>query len=248
MEMLVLIVAGFAAGVLNAVAGGGTFLSLPALIYAGVPPVAANATATLVALPGYISSAWAYRRDLRAEGSMSLRAILVISTCGALVGAGLLLITSDKVFNGLIPWLLLLATALFAIGPSIIAATRKQGFSTAGPTLSAVVVVAVSTYGGYFNGGLGIMLLAAFGLLGYSDLHNMNGLKNMISAVLSLISSVTFIAAGLIAWQAAIPMAVATAVGGFIGAHYSRKIRNTGHLRLFIIGIGIVMTLLFFIL
>ena len=157
-----LIVAGFAAGVLNAVAGGGTFLSLPALIYAGVPPVAANATATLVALPGYISSAWAYRHDLRAEGTMSLRAIVLISILGALVGAGLLLVTSDAVFSGLIPWLLLLATALFAAGPSIIAASRKQGMATGGVGLSTVVVVAVSTYGGYFNGGLRLARLQRF--------------------------------------------------------------------------------------
>lgn len=246
MEMVLLIIAGFAAGVLNAVAGGGTFLSFPALIYVGVPPVAANATSTLAALPGYIGSAWAYRHDLRAEGTLSLRAILLVATFGALVGAGLLLITSDKVFGGLIPWLLLLATVLFAAGPSIITATRKRGLATAGTVLSAVVILSVSVYGGYFNGGLGIMLLAAFGLLGYADLHNMNGLKNMLSAVLSLISSVTFIFAGLIAWQAAIPMAVATATGGFIGAHYSRKIKNTGHLRLFIIGVGAVMSVLFF--
>ncbi|SEN47975.1 hypothetical protein SAMN05216227_101525 [Pseudorhodobacter antarcticus] len=247
MDILILIMAGFAAGALNAVAGGGTFLTLPALIYTGVPPVAANATATLTALPGYVASAWAYRHDLRAEGALGLRAVLAVAAFGALAGAGLLLVTSDSVFTGLVPWLLLGATVLFAIGPRLIAATRSQGFGPAGPLVSAAVLLAVSIYGGYFNGGLGIMLLAAFGLLGYSDLHNMNGLKNVLSAALSLISALAFVAAGLIVWQAAVPMAIASALGGFAGGHYSRKITNTALLRLFITAVGVGMSVLFFL-
>ncbi|QCO56886.1 sulfite exporter TauE/SafE family protein (plasmid) [Pseudorhodobacter turbinis] len=247
METLLLVVAGLFAGVLNAVAGGGTFLAFPALVYAGVPPVSANATATLAAMPGYIGSAWAYRHDLRAEGRLGLRAICVVSAIGAFAGAGLLLVTSDAVFTGVVPWLLLAATLIFAAGPSVLAFTRKQGLAEAGPLLSAMVLLAVATYGGYFNGGLGIMLLAAFGLIGYTDLHNMNGLKNGLSALLSLIASATFIAAGLIAWQAAVPMAISTAIGGFIGAHYSRKVKNTKYLRMFIVAVGVVMSGLFFL-
>ncbi|WP_050528232.1 sulfite exporter TauE/SafE family protein [Pseudorhodobacter aquimaris] len=247
METLVLVVAGLFAGVLNAVAGGGTFLAFPALVFAGVPPVAANATATLAAMPGYIGSAWAYRHDLRAEGRLGLRAICAVAGIGAFAGAGLLLVTSDAVFTGVVPWLLLMATFIFAAGPVVLTFTRKRGLAEAGPFLSAVVVLAVAIYGGYFNGGLGIMLLAAFGLIGYRDLHNMNGLKNGLSALLSLIASVTFVAAGMIAWQAAVPMAISTAVGGFIGAHYSRKIKNTKYLRMFIVAVGLVMSGLFFL-
>jgi uncharacterized protein len=246
-EVMLLCTAGFLAGALNAVAGGGTFLSLPALIYTGVPPVAANATATLVALPGYLGSAWGFRHDLRAEGRLGLRPILVVSVLGSLVGAGLLLVTSDKVFSGLVPWLLVVATLLFGIGPRIIATIRAQGRGDAGPILSALVILAVATYGGYFNGGLGIMLLAAFGLLGYADMHNMNGLKNVLSALLSLTSAAAFILAGLIAWQAALPMALAAGAGGYLGAHYSRKITNTAYLRAFVITVGAVMSALFFL-
>ncbi|MGB0927794.1 MAG: sulfite exporter TauE/SafE family protein [Pikeienuella sp.] len=245
-DLALVCIAGFAAGALNAVAGGGTFLTLPALVFLGVPPVAANVTATLTALPGYISSAWAFRHDMRAEGALALRAILVVSIIGGLIGAGLLLVTSDDVFSGLVPWLLLLATALFALGPRLMAYLKNSGRGMAGPALSAVVILTVSIYGGYFNGGLGIMLLAAFGLLGYVDLHGMNGLKNVLSALLSLVAAGTFIAAGLISWEHAIPMAIASAIGGYVGGYYSRKITRTDYLRAFVVIVGLVMAILFF--
>lgn len=242
-----MIVAAFAAGVLNAIAGGGTFLTFPALVYLGLPPVSANATATLVALPGYLSSAWAFRRDLRPEGSLPLRAIIAVAAAGAVVGAVLLLVTPGKVFSGVVPWLLLLATLLFALGPHLLAAARARGMGVAGPVPAALGIFVVSVYGGYFNGGLGIMLLATFSLLGYVDLHGMNGLKNMLSAILSLISAATFIVAGLIAWKPALIMAAAATAGGYIGASQSRKITRTGLLRAFVIVVGAVMTLLFFL-
>lgn len=246
LDLALVCVAGFAAGALNAVAGGGTFLTLPALVYLGVPPVAANATATLTALPGYVSSAWAFRRDMRAEGSLGLRAILLVAIIGGVLGAGLLLVTSNDVFGGLVPWLLLLATGLFAVGPRLMAHLKRSGRKTAGPLLSAAVILGVSVYGGYFNGGLGIMLLAAFGLLGYVDLHGMNGLKNVLSALLSLVAAGTFIAAGLISWEHAIPMAAASAIGGYVGGRASRMITRTDYLRAFVIAVGLVMAALFF--
>lgn len=245
-ELFLLSLAGFAAGGLNAVAGGGTFLTLPTLVYLGIPPVAANATATLTALPGYIGSAWAFRRDLRAEGSLRLPVIVGVAVLGSLMGALLLMVTSDKIFAGIVPWLLLVATVLFAFGPRLLASLRQRGIGVAGPVVSACVLTAVSIYGGYFNGGLGMMLLAAFGLLGYVDLHGMNGLKNVLSAILSLTSAVAFVLAGLIALPQAIPMAVASAIGGYLGAHYSRKIVRTELLRAFVVAVGAVMTVLFF--
>lgn len=245
-EYALMIAAGFAAGMLNAVAGGGTFLTFPALVYLGLPVVSANATATLTALPGYISSAWAFRRDLRPEGSLGLRAIIAVAALGAVVGAMLLLVTPSKVFSGVVPWLLLVATLLFALGPRVLALARARGMGMAGPVVAALAIFAVSVYGGYFNGGLGIMLLATFGLLGYVDLHGMNGLKNVLSAILSLISALTFIAAGLIVWKPALIMALASTVGGYIGASQSRKIKRMGLLRAFVIAVGAVMTVLFF--
>ncbi len=246
-DLLLLCLAGLAAGLLNAVAGGGTFLSLPALIYVGVPAVSANATATLTALPGYLSSAWAFRHDMQAEGRLGLRAIVAIAAAGSVFGALLLIVTPGETFLWIVPWLLLLATVLFAAGPRLLAAVRRRGIGAAGPVVSALAILAVSVYGGYFNGGLGIMLLATFGLLGHVNLHGMNGLKNALSAVLSLISAVTFITAGLIAWEQAAIMAASAAVGGYVGARQSRRITRTDLLRHFVTAVGAIMTLVFFL-
>ncbi|OSP54024.1 sulfite exporter TauE/SafE family protein [Pseudoruegeria sp. SK021] len=243
----VLVVAGLLAGGVNAIAGGGTLLSFPALVWLGVPPIMANATATLTALPGYIGSAWAYRDDIKAEGALRLRTIVAVAAGGGLIGAGLLLATPGDAFIGIVPWLLLLATALFALGPRLIAHLRAKGGGVAGPVLSAVGIAIVAAYGGYFNGGLGIMLLAVFGLIGFRDLHGMNGLKNLLSAVLSLVSVTTYATAGLIAWESAAVLAVSTTIGGYIGAKYARKIKRTEPLRVAIIIVGAVLTVVFFL-
>jgi len=246
-SIAILVIAGLLAGMLNAIAGGGTLLSFPALVWLGVPPIMANATATLTALPGYIGSAWAYRQDIHAEGSLRLGSIIAFAALGGLAGAGLLLITPGDAFVGIVPWLLLTATLLFATGPRLVAMVRTRGLG-AGPVLSAVAVFLVAGYGGYFNGGLGIMLLAVFGLIGFQNLHGMNGLKNLLSAVLSLVSVTTYATAGLIAWDSAAILAVATTVGGYIGAHQARRIKRTGYLRAGIVAIGAVLTLVFFLL
>ena len=246
-DLLLLIAAGLAAGLLNAVAGGGTFISLPALIYVGVPPVTANATATLTALPGYITSAWGFRHDIRAEGALSLRAIAMLGVAGSIIGAFLLIVTPGATFLWVVPWLLLLATALFAFGPRILQGIPAKGGGQAGVLVAGFAILLVAIYGGYFNGGLGIMLLAAFGLIGYTNLHTMNGLKNILSALLSLVSAATFIVAGLIAWEQALVMATSSAVGGFVGAHYSRKITRMDLLRHFVTAVGVIMTVIFFI-
>lgn len=246
LELLFLSIAGFAAGLLNAVAGGGTFLSLPALLYAGLPPVSANATATLTALTGYLSSAWGFREDMRAEGALGLKAIIGIAALGSILGAILLIITPGDTFMGVVPWLLLLATVMFAATRSLLKLLRQHGTGLAGPAISCAAILAVAIYGGYFNGGVGIMLLAVFGLLGHTDMHGMNGLKNLLSAVLSLISAATFVAAGLIAWQPALLMAVSATLGGYAGARLSRRIVRTDLLRVFIVLVGAVMTVAFF--
>jgi hypothetical protein len=245
-ELLLLCLAGMAAGLLNAVAGGGTFLSLPALIYVGVPPVAANATATLSALPGYMSSAWGFRNDMSSEGALGIRAIIAIAAIGSVIGALLLIVTPGETFLWIVPWLLMLATVLFAFGPFLLDLLRRRGIGFAGPLLSAVALLAVSIYGGYFNGGLGIMLLATFGLLGHVDLHGMNGLKNVLSAVLSLISAGAFVWAGLIAWEQALVMAASATLGGYVGARFSRRIVRTDILRGFVTLVGATMTVAFF--
>ncbi|AVO39750.1 sulfite exporter TauE/SafE family protein [Pukyongiella litopenaei] len=246
LSLALLALAGLAAGGVNAIAGGGTLLSFPALVWIGVPPIMANATATLTALPGYMSSAWAFRHDIRAEGTLGLRAIAIVAACGGLVGAGLLLVTPGDAFTGIVPWLLLTATALFASGPRLLRAVRKRSLHPAGPVLSASAVGAVAIYGGYFNGGLGIMLLAVFGLIGFENLNGMNGLKNLLSAVLSLVSVITYATAGLIAWEPAVILAIATTIGGYLGGHYARRI-SPELLRYAIITVGAVLTVVFFL-
>ncbi|OOY10071.1 sulfite exporter TauE/SafE family protein [Thioclava sp. F36-7] len=245
LSFLILALAGLAAGALNAVAGGGTFLSFPALVWTGVPPITANATATLAALPGYLSSAWAFRHELRHKGPMALRTILIAAVAGGFLGALLLLVTPEKLFAGVVPWLLLLATAAFAFGPLLLKALQRSG-RTMGAVSAFALLMAVTIYGGYFNGGLGIMLLAALGLIGFTDLHAMNGLKNLVSAVLSLVSVVTYAVAGLIDWQAVVVLGIASAIGGYLGAHLSKRITNMALLRGFIIAVGLVMAAVFF--
>ncbi|MCK0151638.1 sulfite exporter TauE/SafE family protein [Marivita sp. S6314] len=244
-DTALLIFAGLAAGMLNAIAGGGTFISFPALVWVGVPPVMANATATLTALPGYLSSAWAYRHDMETQDPLPIAMVLFLAAIGGLAGAGLLLITTQETFSALVPWLLLLGTLVFGLGPF---AMKHMRTGTKAPKpVAAAVLLAVSIYGGYFNGGLGIMLLAAFGLMGLTNLHGMNGLKNLVSALLSVVSVAAYTVAGLIAWDAALVLALAQLCGGYIGARLALKITDTGLLRMFITVIGLVMAGIFFV-
>lgn len=246
LSTILLTSAAFLAGALNAVAGGGTFLTFPALVFLGVPPISANATSTVAVLPGYIGSALAFRRDIGPAGSTGVFGLVVAALAGGLVGAGLLLVTPSKVFSGIVPWLLLLATALFAAGPRITAWTRRRGHGAAGRLATLIAVFAVSVYGGYFNGGLGILLLAVFGLLGLRDLNHMNGLKNLLSAVLAVVSSVTFAVAGIVAWREAALMAAAAMLGGYAGGWAARRVRPDW-LRIGIVAVGLVMSGLFFV-
>lgn len=246
LEILLLCAAGFAAGALNAVAGGGTFLTFPALVWTGVPPIMANATATLTALPGYLGSAWAFRRDVGNEGSLGLGWIILVGACGGLLGSLLLLVTTANDFSGIVPWLLLAATVLFAVGPKFQVMTMAGG-RTCPQILAVIAIFAVSVYGGYFNGGLGIMLLAVFGLIGFRNFHGMNGLKNVMSSLLSAVSVLTYAAAGLITWDAAVVLALATTVGGYLGARLSRRIRDPRPLRFGVVAIGAGMTAAFFL-
>ena len=244
-EIIVLCVAGLTAGGLNAVAGGGTFISFPALVWLGVPPIMANATATLTALPGYFGSAYAFREDIAAEGVMSLKEMFIVACCGGLTGALLLTVTSEEAFVGLVPWLLLIATMAFAFGSKLLSALKIEG--GLGRVGSYVILIVVSIYGGYFNGGLGLMLLAVFGLMGFLNIHGMNGLKNLISGLISIVSVTALALAGLIAWKSAVVLAVSTTAGGYIGARFARKITNMALLRAGIVAVGLIMTILFFL-
>ena len=242
-DTALLIVAAFFAGALNAVAGGGSFLTLPALVLAGLPAVSANATGTVALLPGYLSGAWAFRKDTEPPRGLSAGRLIVVSLFGGAIGALLLLLTPDTAFRRVVPWLLLLATLLFALGPRLMTARRTSSIHPLGAMFS---VFAVTAYGGYFNGGLGILLLALFGFLGMTNLHGMNGLKNQVSALLTVIASVVYAWGGLVAWREASIMMGAALLGGWVGARGARRV-PTAWLRRGIVCVGLVMSALFFL-
>ena len=238
----------FGAGVLNAVAGGGSFLTFPALVAAGVPPIAANATSALAVSPGYLGSTLGFRSELAALPRSLLWREAAIAALGGVAGALLLLVTPAKLFAGVVPWLLLFATVLFALGPQLSrwsAAGRTDTASTHG-SARAVGLLVVSVYGGYFNGGLGILLMALYTVLGERELTTVNALKNLCSLVLSLLSVAAFVLAGVIVWQQGIAMMLAATAGGYWGAHWSRLLPVLW-LRRGVIGIGLAMTVAFFL-
>ncbi|SFH81232.1 sulfite exporter TauE/SafE family protein [Modicisalibacter xianhensis] len=239
-----LIVAAFLGGGLNAIAGGGSFFTFPALVYAGVPAVAANASGTLALLPGYVASTWGFREDLKAPAALPMGQTLGVSLLGGALGAGLLLVTPDEVFRAVVPWLLLAATVLFAAGPRLMTAL-KRGDGEAGGIAHAASLLAVSLYGGYFNGGLGIVLLAVFSLLGHRDLNMMQGLKNLISAVLTTIAVTLYALGGAIVWKESLVMMIAAIAGGYVMARVARRLPAVV-VRTVVIATGLVMTILFF--
>jgi len=241
-DILILVAAAFAAGVLNTLAGGGTFLTFPALVLTGMPPVTANATSAVAVLPGYAGGMAGYRRELGTLPRAQLLRQAGTALAGGLAGAGLLLVTPDAAFTRIIPALMLVATLAFAFGDTLRA--RLAGTTAAGPLASAAGLFLVCVYGGYFNGGLGIMLLALFALQGMTGLHRMNGLKTAISLIVSAISVAAFALAGLIAWTPALVMMAAATAGGYLGAPLARALPDSV-VRGVIIATGGIMTAIF---
>lgn len=247
LETAILLVAAFFAGTLNAVAGGGSFLTLPALIFVGVPPVVANATGTVALLPGYVASIAGSREDMEPAPGLSMRSVIALSLVGGVVGAALLLVTSDAAFKRLIPWLLLLATAMFAFGPQLRQwAGRHHSEGPPSQLKASVGLLLVAGYGGYFNGGMGILMLALFGLLGQTRLNAMNAIKNLVSTLLTAIAVAIYAAGGIVQWKEALIMMAAATLGGYLGARGARKLPPVV-LRWSIVAIGLVMTVLFFL-
>ncbi|MCS6809829.1 MAG: sulfite exporter TauE/SafE family protein [Tepidimonas sp.] len=241
-DAAVLAAAALAAGALNAVAGGGSFLTFPALVFTGVPPIAANATSALTVSPGYLGSTLGFRHELRTLPRVQLRQEALLAAGGGVAGALLLLVTPASAFRALVPWLLLLATALFAWGPWIV---RRLGQTTGPhPRTRAWGLLAVAVYGGYFNGGLGILLMALLAATGETDLQRANALKNFHSLVLSVLSVATFALAGAIAWGPALLMATAATAGGYVGARTARRLPAAA-LRTLVVATGLIMAALF---
>jgi uncharacterized membrane protein YfcA len=221
-DYFLLFIAAFGAGILNTIAGGGTFLTFPALVFVGIPPVIANATSAVSVFPGYLAGAIGFRHELRQFDRKRLVRLIVITFVGGFAGSALLLVSSNKAFSIIVPFLLLAATFAFLFGEKVRNWAARNRV-TVTPEGGAGMFL-VSVYGGYFNGGLGIVLLALFALWGMSDIHRMNGLKNGLSFALSAISVVTFAVAGAVEWQQAIVMMIASTVGGYAGAPLARAL------------------------
>ena len=241
-ELSLLASASFIAGIINSIAGGGSFLTFPALVFTGVPTIAANATSAVAVFPGYLSGALGFSKELKEYPKSKFLLLITLSIMGGIGGSLLLLITPASVFSYIIPWLLGFATLLFAFGDFVAKWAKKN--SNSNGFLGNLTTLIVCIYGGYFNGGLGIILLALFSTLGMRDIHLMNGLKNIMSFALSAASVVTFAIAGIVFWQQAIIMMIAATIGGYFGVVVARKLsKNT--IRTIIVIIGLVMTVIF---
>jgi uncharacterized protein len=241
---LLLAGAAFIAGVMNAIAGGGTFVTFPTMIFSGIPSVVANASNAVALSPASFASAWAYRSDFRRFEGISLKVMVAVSMAGGALGAALLLATPQRTFDSLVPWLLLIATAIFAFGPKITPKLRAVYTLSAGGVL--FIQFLISIYGGYFGGAMGIIMLAVYSLFGLTDLNAMNATKTFLAGVINGISVVVFVFAGKIAWPQTIVMLVTALVGGYLGARVARNM-NPLHLRIGIITISGAVTAIFFV-
>ena len=239
--------AGVLGGALNAVAGGGSFIAFPALMFAGVPPIAANATNTVALWVGVTASSGAYRKHFDISRRVMVP-LAVTSVIGGIGGAFLLLRTPANTFLHVLPWLMLGATLLFLFGGRL-ARGSKNGLAH-DATVTAIAVAAifelvVAVYGGYFGGGVGIMNLAMLAALGMTDIHAMNALKVVLGGIINAMAVVTFTVAKAIAWKPGVIMIAGAIVGGYFGAHYAQKLPQPW-IRAFVIAVGTGMTVYFF--
>jgi len=242
-----LFVAGALGGALNSVAGGGSFIAFPALLFTGVPPIPANATNTIALWTAAAASGGAYRKRLDVPRKVMVP-LLAASLVGGLIGALLLLKTPAHTFMRVLPWLTLGATLLFAFGKKLaggrvsVVEHETTRAALAGATLFQFVV---AIYGGYFGGGMGIVMLAMLAVLGMTDVHAMNALKSVMGFVINGVAVVTFIAARAVYWKHGIIMIAGGIVGGYLGAHYAMKMPQAW-IRRFVVLVGTGMTVYFF--
>jgi uncharacterized protein len=251
-QAIFLIIAAGIAGALNALAGGGSFISFPALLFLRVPAVAANATNTVALWPGLAASTVAYLRRLNAP-PRALVPLLVTSVAGGWAGALLLLKTPQHTFLRLVPWLLLGGTLLFAFGNSIRSMAGKtaiiddlRNISWTAIVVSSIAELLVSIYGGYFGAGIGFVTLAMLAMLGMRDIHAMGAIRTLLAVAINAAAVVTFIVAGAVLWPQCAVMIVGSLAGGWFGAHYAQK-ADPRMVRGAVIGVGLLMSAYFFV-
>ncbi len=252
-EHLILCVSAVLAGIINSVAGGGTLLTFPSLTYVlgsgDEAAVIANATSTIALFPGSLASVWGYRQELKGTRS-SLLPLLIPSLIGGAIGTWLVVSYPAKTFMLLVPWLILLATLLFMLQPTISKWTGI-GLPHEAPTLrTRMGIVAfqflVALYGGYFGAGIGILMLTSLALMGDSNIHRMNAIKALLASIINGTSVTLFVWQNKVNWPLALPMIVAGIIGGFAGATLARKL-NKNHIRYGVIVIGFVVSTTYFV-
>lgn len=244
---------------MNSIAGGGTLLTFPALIALGVPPLTANATSTVALWPGSISSVWGYRALLKGSGVWALGFALP-SLFGGAFGAWLLLRTPPERFSAIVPWLVLGATALFVVQRPVMrwvrrrtepgagaAPTADEALTSRWPPLSILgYQFLVAIYGGYFGAGVGILMLAALGFMGLTNIHRMNGLKNWGGVCMNVVAAVIFASSSLVNWPVALAMAIGAIAGGYLGSRTAQRV-SQDLVRRSVIAIGLISGLLLFL-
>lgn len=232
LQILALAVSAFAAGAMNSMAGGGTILTFPTLIFLGMPAITANATSTVALLPGAVTSMFGFRREVAANRRW-LKTLFLPSLVGGVIGSALLLRTPEKVFANLAPLLVLFATVLFMVRGVLarrFLPTRGDGplepghLSTGHWILAWILQLGVAVYGGYFGAGIGILMLALLGFLGLTDIHAMNGLKNFFNLCINSVAAGYFIWKEAVSWPETLVLAVGAALGGYAGARFSKRI------------------------
>jgi len=251
-QAIFLLFAGVIAGALNALAGGGSFISFPALLFVRIPAVEANASNTVALWPGLAASALAYLRRLNAPLRVLLP-LLATSLAGGWIGALLLLKTPQHTFLRLVPWLLLGGTLLFTFGNSVRAMVGKTAaiddlreISAPAIAIGSVAELVVAVYGGYFGAGIGFILLGMLAMLGMRDIHAMGAIRTLLAVAINAAAVVTFIVAGAVLWPQCVVMIVGSLAGGWFGAHYAQK-ADPRKVRMIVIGVGISMSAYFFV-
>ena len=244
---IILFFAGMIGGALNSVAGGGSFIAFPAMLVSGIPPIPANATTTVALWTGAMASGGAYRERLAIPARV-LAPLLSASLAGGFAGAFLLLRTPAQTFLHVLPWLTLGATLLFAFGRKLAGENKTftphemSSSELAGATMFQFLV---AIYGGYFGGGMGIVMLAMLAALGMSDIHSMNALKSLMGSVINGVAALAFVFARAVYWKQAMVMVAGCLIGGYFGAHYAQKLPQKA-IRGFVVVVGAAMSAYFF--
>lgn len=243
-HMTLIFLAGALAGAMNSAAGGGSFVTLPVLMVSGLPSVSANATSTVALFPGSLAGAYAYRHDYAGVSGLPVKALFGVSLAGGFLGALLLRLTPTTVFDGLIPWLLLLGTLAFALGPKLGLLLRRRLRLGLVALLTGQGLLGV--YGGYFGGAVGILMMAVWAVFGATDIKAMNAAKTLMVGVTNATAVMLFSATGMVQWPEACTMLAGAVIGSYGGARWARQI-SSHRLRAGTTVFNVAMTLYFFL-